>query len=106
MVKFITFRSLKETYEAPITMNYDDWVHYVEEGDNTLYGGAVIPGGTSMDGAVINGSPRQNFETASFPHPDSSPSFNDSDYTNYIARRIAYERRKRRQISMSSPAPS
>lgn len=79
-----TFRSLKETYEAPITMSYSNWADYVGGGYNTSLGGAVIPGGTSLGGAIINGHPRQNFETASFPvSPDSLAGTPGEDHVGY-----------------------
>jgi len=79
-----TFRSLKETYEAPITIPYSNWVDYLVGGYNTSLGGAVIPGGTTLGGAVIIGHPRQNFETASFPvSPDSLAGTPGQDHVGY-----------------------
>jgi len=71
-ISTVSYRPVKEMYEAPITMSYSNWGNYVGSGFNTSLGGAVIPGGTSLGGAVINGHPRQNFETASFPFPENS----------------------------------
>ena len=71
-ISIVSYRPVKEMYEAPITMSYSNWANYVGSGYNTSLGGAVIPGGTSLGGAVINGHPRQNFETASFPFPENS----------------------------------
>ena len=32
-----------EPFEAPVTLPYDEWVRYVADGKNTLYGGAIVP---------------------------------------------------------------
>ena len=53
-----------EPFEAPVTLPYDEWVRYVAEGKNTLYGGAIVPGGTEDNGAVYSGHVRQNPFTA------------------------------------------
>lgn len=53
-----------ETYEPPVTISYPDWIRYITQGKNTLYGGAIIPGGTMDDGAVYQGHVRQNPWTA------------------------------------------
>lgn len=53
-----------ETYEAPVTIPLNQWVDYVASGQNTLYGGAIVPGGTMDDGAVYVGHVRQNPFTA------------------------------------------
>lgn len=53
-----------EPYEAPVTIPYDEWAQYVANGENTLYGGAIVPGGTTEDGAVYTGHVRQNPFTA------------------------------------------
>ena len=61
-----------ENYEAKITIPYNQWRQYVSSGLNTLYGGAIIPGGTGgsmapggtgggnwTQGAVYSGHVRQ-----------------------------------------------
>lgn len=61
----------KESYQAPITMPYPEWADYVAEGKNTLYGDAIVPSGTTDDGAVVVGHVRQNPFTAGagYPYP-------------------------------------
>jgi hypothetical protein len=56
-------RSLEE-YEAPVTLSLPEWRDYVASGKNTLYAGAIIPGGTEQvpwggGGAVYSGHVRQ-----------------------------------------------
>jgi hypothetical protein len=61
-----TYMSLQKSYEEytpPVTMSYSDWIHYVENGENTLYGDALRPSST-MNGAVYTGHVRQNPWTA------------------------------------------
>lgn len=53
-----------ECYSPPVTLSLPEWRRYVSEGDNTLYGDAIIPGGTEEDGAVYSGHVRQNPFTA------------------------------------------
>lgn len=54
--------NIKENYSGPVTLSYPDWIRYVDEGKNVLYGsGGVIPGGTinipfGGSGAVYKGS--------------------------------------------------
>ena len=55
---------VEEPFEAPVTIPYNEWVQYVASGQNTLYGGAIVPGGTMDDGAVYTGHVRQNPFTA------------------------------------------
>lgn len=55
------YKNLKETYVAPITMDYPDWVEFVSSGQNLLYSEAIRP---SMGGAVYPGHVRQNPMTA------------------------------------------
>lgn len=59
-----------EQYAPPVTLPYPDWVNYVSSGDNTLYGDAIVPGGTTDDGAVYTGHVRQNPWTAGYPMYD------------------------------------
>ena len=36
-----------ENYSRPITLSYSEWIDYLNDGKNVLYGsGGVIPGGT------------------------------------------------------------
>lgn len=56
-----------EDYSPPITLSLPEWRHYVSEGENTLYGDAIIPGGTEENGAVYSGHVRQNPFTANVP---------------------------------------
>ena len=53
-----------EYYVPAVTIPYDEWANYVGNGDNTLYGDAIVPGGTIDDGAVYSGHVRQNPWTA------------------------------------------
>lgn len=55
-----------EYYVPAVTIPYDQWANYVASGDNTLYGDAIIPGGTVDDGAVYAGHVRQNPWTAGY----------------------------------------
>ena len=53
-----------EEYEAPVTLSLPEWRDYVASGKNTLYAGAIIPGGTEQvpwggGGAVYSGHVRQ-----------------------------------------------
>jgi hypothetical protein len=57
---------IMEPFEAPVTLPYDEWVRYVAQGQNTLYGGAIVPGGTEENGAVYSGHVRQNPFTAPY----------------------------------------
>lgn len=50
----------------PITLSLPRWSQYVASGDNTLYNGAIIPGGTLDNGAVYAGHVRQNPFTAGY----------------------------------------
>jgi len=54
-----------EPYVPAVTLPLSEWASY----PNTLYGDAVVPGGTSMDGAVYTGHVSQNAETAMLPYP-------------------------------------
>lgn len=58
-----------ELFEAPVTVPLSQWSDYVSSGANTLYGGAIVPGGTMDDGAVYSGHVRQNPFTAGYPYP-------------------------------------
>lgn len=53
-----------EEYSPPITLSLPRYRRYLAEGDNTLYGDAIIPGGTIDNGAVYSGHVRQNPMTA------------------------------------------
>lgn len=53
-----------EYYAPPVTIPLNEWSDYVASGDNTLYGDAIVPGGTMDDGAVYSGHVRQNPWTA------------------------------------------
>jgi len=55
-----------EFYEAPVTLSLPAWRRYVGNGYNTLYGGAIVPGGTEENGAVYSGHVRQNPFTAMY----------------------------------------
>jgi len=58
---------LLENYTYPVTIPLSQWRKYVSQGNNVLYGDAVYPETTSMDGAVISGHVRQNPMTAMLP---------------------------------------
>ena len=58
------YPSMVEMFEAPVTLPYNQWVQYVATGQNTLYDGAIVPGGTEENGAVYTGHVRQNPFTA------------------------------------------
>lgn len=60
---------LKENYAPQVTLSEDQWQNYVENGVNTLYGDAIIPGDTSNEGAVYKGHVHQNYEMADYPYP-------------------------------------
>jgi len=65
------YHSLVKSYEEyvpPVSLSYPEWVNYVSSGQNTLYGDAIVPGGTTEDGAVYIGHIRQNPWTASYPY--------------------------------------
>jgi len=53
-----------ENYAPPVTLTLPEWRRYLAQGDNTLYGDAIIPGGTEDEGAVYSGHVRQNPFTA------------------------------------------
>jgi len=37
----------REDYSGPVTLSYPEWIDYLDQGKNVLYGsGGVIPGGT------------------------------------------------------------
>lgn len=63
-----TYNNVKEgyteDYSPPITLSLPQWRKYVANGYNTLYGDAIIPGGTEDNGAVYSGHVRQNPFTA------------------------------------------
>ena len=63
MKHYYTYNKI-EFYTYPITMPLSQWRNYVTAGDNTLYGDALQPEGTIMDGAVQVGHVRQNPMTA------------------------------------------
>lgn len=56
-----------ESYEPKVTLSLQDWNDYVTSGKNTLYGGAIIPGGTEYvpggvgAGAVYLGHVHQGY---------------------------------------------
>lgn len=55
---------IKEDYVPPVTLSLQDWRDYVISGKNTLYGDAIIPGGTDQipwgsNSAVYSGHVRQ-----------------------------------------------
>jgi len=54
----------QENYSPPVTVSLPEWSNYVSNGENTLYGDSIIPGGTDEDGAVYSGHVRQNPFTA------------------------------------------
>ena len=60
----------KEEYSPPVTLTLPQWRRYVAQGQNTFPGDAIVPGGTTADGAVYTGHVRQNPFTA--PLPDVS----------------------------------
>uniref|UniRef100_A0A6C0K1W0 Uncharacterized protein n=1 Tax=viral metagenome TaxID=1070528 RepID=A0A6C0K1W0_9ZZZZ len=60
----------KEEYSPPVTLTLPQWRQYVAQGQNTFPGDAIVPGGTTADGAVYVGHVRQNPYTA--PLPDIS----------------------------------
>ena len=61
----ISFGSIVEAYPSPaVTLPLPAWQQYVSQGNNRLYGDAIIPGGTEEDGAVYTGHVRQNPFTA------------------------------------------
>ena len=42
-----TCSNLKEDYSGPVTLSYPEWIDYLDQGKNVLYGsGGIIPGGT------------------------------------------------------------
>jgi hypothetical protein len=51
---------VKESYEARVTMPFNEWNNYVASGLNTLYAGAVVPGGT-YGGSVYKGHVHQGY---------------------------------------------
>jgi hypothetical protein len=55
---------INEYYLPPITLSLPQWRKYVANGYNTLYGDAIVSGGTEDDGAVYSGHVRQNPFTA------------------------------------------
>lgn len=57
------YKTIKETYVEPITIDYPEWVDYIASGKNLLYSEAIRPG-SSWGGAVFPGHVRQNFMTA------------------------------------------
>jgi hypothetical protein len=62
-----------EPYVPPVTLALPDWASYVASGQNTLYGDAVVPGDTTMGGAVYTGHMRQNPFTAMIPYRRRRP---------------------------------
>ena len=58
------YKTLTETYVPPVTISLPAWRRYVAEGKNTMYGDAIIPGGTEDGGAVCSGHVCQNPRTA------------------------------------------
>lgn len=51
----IIFRS-KSSEKYAVTLSLPEWQQYVAEGNNTLYGDAIIPGGTMNLGWAGNGA--------------------------------------------------
>jgi hypothetical protein len=54
----------KEDYTPRVTLSMPQWRQYIDKGYNTLYGDAIIPGGTmntgfGQQGAVYSGYVRQ-----------------------------------------------
>lgn len=60
----------KEDYSPPVTISLPQWRQYVADGQNTFPGDAIVPGGTTADGAVYVGHVRQNPYTAFLPSPN------------------------------------
>ena len=58
----------QEDYVPAVTMSQPQWASYVASGQNTLLGDAVVPGDTTMGGAVYAGHVRQNPFTAMIPY--------------------------------------
>jgi hypothetical protein len=58
------YKTIVESYVPPVTLSLPAWRRYVANGYNTLYGDAIIPGGTEDNGAVYSGHVRQNPWTA------------------------------------------
>lgn len=63
---YLSYKKLKEKYEPRVTIPLNQWQQYVSDGYNTLYGGAIIPGGTentgfSQGGAVYKGHVSQDW---------------------------------------------
>lgn len=54
-----------EKYQAPVTLSLPEWQNYVASGKNTLYAGAIVPGGTEGpawgSSAVYSGHVRQGW---------------------------------------------
>jgi hypothetical protein len=73
----------QEDYSPPVTLSLPEWQNYVASGQNTFLGDAIIPGGTTEDGAVYQGHVRQNPYTAFLPHPDDEPHENPAPYWYY-----------------------
>jgi len=45
-----------EFYVPPVTLSLPDWRNYLDKGYNTLYGDAIIPGGTINSGWMSGNS--------------------------------------------------
>jgi hypothetical protein len=52
-------REIRESYEPKVTMSLNEWKDYIGDGKNVLYGSAVIPNGSTDDGAVYKGQVAQ-----------------------------------------------
>ena len=69
------YQTIKESYTYPVTLSLPEWQQYIASGDNTLYGDAVYPENTYMNGAVIAGHVRQNPFTANYPYDSLANSY-------------------------------
>jgi hypothetical protein len=76
--------SSQENFSPPVTLSLPEWQDYVATGQNTFPGDAIVPGGTSENGAVYQGHVRQNPFTAFLPPEGSEePHENPSPYWYY-----------------------
>jgi hypothetical protein len=65
-IGMVRYKNFTENYTPRITIPYPQWQRYISEGNNTLYGDAIIPGGTmqtgfGQSGAVYKGHVRQGY---------------------------------------------
>jgi hypothetical protein len=74
---------LRESFSPPVTLSLPEWQNYVATGQNTFPGDAIVPGGTTEDGAVYQGHVRQNPFTAFLPPASEEPHENPSPYWYY-----------------------